>query len=328
MPYLNLALEEYLLENVSENQCILYLWQNEKTVVIGRNQNLWKECKVNKLKADGGYPVRRLSGGGAVFHDLGNLNFTFLVRKKHYDVDKQLEVILKALKNLGIPAMKSGRNDMIVKGRKFSGNAFYLDGSFCYHHGTLLVDVNMDDLSKYLKVSEDKLKSKGVDSVKSRVTNLKEHRHDLTIDKMCDELIKAFSEVYNLPPSEILPSKIDQEELERRRDFFASWDWVYGRNIPFAYETYERFSWGSFNMQIDSNRGKITDCEVYSDAMDIDLIMKIPEAIIGAKFSSQDISQGIRQYFENKTNGQTDNGRNLQRIMVEDICNFIMGEAL
>lgn len=324
-PYLNLALEEYLLENVKEDECILYLWQNKKTVVFGRNQNPWKECRINELKSDGGYPVRRLSGGGAVFHDLGNLNFTFLVRKPHYDVSKQLEVIIRALENLGVPAKKSGRNDITVNDKKFSGNAFYTDGTHCYHHGTILVDVNMKDLSKYLNVSADKLKSKGVDSVKSRVTNLKEHRQDLNIDIMCEELVKAFSQVYNLISSEISPADIERKELERRRDFFESWDWIYGKNISFVYETYERFAWGSFNMQINTNKGRITDCKIYSDAMDIDVISKTPEVLIGVIFSSKEIVKTIRDQMED---GHWTNLSQVQKEMLEDICRYIMNEGI
>ena len=139
LPYGNLAREACLLEAVGVGECILYLWQNQRTVVIGRNQNAWKECRMEQLEADGGHLVRRLSGGGAVYHDLGNLNFTFLVREEDYDVSRQLEVLVGAVNRLGIHAEKTGRNDVTVDGRKISGNAFYRADGHCYHHGTIPV---------------------------------------------------------------------------------------------------------------------------------------------------------------------------------------------
>lgn len=127
-PWFNLAVEEYLLNHVHDHEVILYLWQNDQTVVIGRNQNAWKECAWEQLEKDGGKLARRLSGGGAVFHDLGNLNFTFLTTKKHYELERQLSVILQALRKLGVNAEFSGRNDLMLDGRKFSGHAYYYQG--------------------------------------------------------------------------------------------------------------------------------------------------------------------------------------------------------
>ncbi|MDR2776191.1 MAG: lipoate--protein ligase, partial [Tannerella sp.] len=203
-PYKNIALEEYLLWNVEKDECILYLWQNRHTVVIGINQNPWKEAHVKELEQDGGFLARRMSGGGAVFHDLGNLNFTFLVREGKYDVVRQLDVIIHAVAKFGIYAVRSGRNDILTDGKKFSGNAFFNSRGYCYHHGTLLLNVDMSDLSRYLNVSHTKLQSKGVDSVRSRVINLKDLAPDIAVESLQTALIEAFGEVYGGSP-QLLP---------------------------------------------------------------------------------------------------------------------------
>ena len=202
-PFFNLAVEEYLLQNTDEGCCTLYLWQNQNTVVIGRNQNAFKECRTTLLEDEGGKLARRLSGGGAVFHDLGNLNFTFLVPTADYDLDKQLKVIELACEKLGVKVERSGRNDILADGRKFSGNAFYKNGPRAYHHGTLMVDVDREKMGRYLNPSKAKLSSKGVDSVRSRVVNLKELAPDTTIEMLSQELAEAFGQVYGLPYEEI-----------------------------------------------------------------------------------------------------------------------------
>lgn len=292
-PYKNLALEEYLLHQVEDDECILYLWQNEKTVVIGRNQNPWKECRIKELNDAGGRLVRRLSGGGAVYHDLGNLNFTFLLTKENYNVDRQLEVIIKAINNLGINAIKSGRNDITVDGKKFSGNAFYSMGNKCYHHGTILYDVDMQSLSKYLNVSKTKLQSKGVDSVKSRVTNLKNYRPNLTLDKLKEELIDAFGKTYDLKPVRLDVDLLPSRELNERAEKFSSWEWNFGRKIEFSDSIYRRFDWGDILLQLQVRGGIIKDCLAYSDALDTELFEMIPKLLIGCKFTSESMEEAL-----------------------------------
>ena len=174
-PYVNLAAEEYLTMNAEEGVMTLFLWQNAHTVVIGKNQNPWRECNVEAIKRDNIYLARRMSGGGAVYHDLGNLNFTFIAKDGLFDIERQTDVILLACRLLGINAVKNGRNDLTVADKKFSGHAYFSSHGYNYHHGTIMMDVKGDDLSKYLNVSAAKLKSKGVASVRSRVTNLIEH---------------------------------------------------------------------------------------------------------------------------------------------------------
>ncbi|WP_333861506.1 lipoate--protein ligase [Clostridium sp.] len=296
-PYENLALEEYLTFHVGDGECILYLWQNRNTVVIGRNQNVWKECRVLELENDGGYLVRRLSGGGAVYHDLGNLNFTFAVRKNNYNVDMQLQVIIEAVGKLGINAEKTGRNDITVEGRKFSGNAFYKSGDFCYHHGTLLMDVNTEEMSKYLNVSKEKLQSKGVNSVKSRVINLKELCPTITTDVMCEKLVESFGEVYRLKPEKFNKACIDKQQLEILKEKFKSWQWKYGRKLQFHHEMNARFDWGDIQLQFQVQGGRIKLLNVFSDAMDEELILRIPKMFIGCLYEEKLLKDVLDENF-------------------------------
>jgi len=299
-PYKNLALEEYLLKHVGKKECILFLWQNEKTVVIGKNQNPWKECRVKVLEAAGGKLVRRLSGGGAVFHDIGNLNFTFLATKENYNVERQLEVIVKAVNQLGIPAVKSGRNDITVEGRKFSGNAFYSDGIHYYHHGTLLVDVDMNQMALYLNVSRDKLISKGVGSVKARVANLKEYYPALDINKMGEELIRAYGEVYGLLPTLLEQADINFSEVTQLEEKFSSWDWIFGKKLEFNYLIGSRFSWGDIDIRLYVNSGIIKQCAVYSDALEIEIFEELAARLIGCQFSTDAIVKTLETIPDNQ----------------------------
>jgi len=288
-PYKNLAIEEYLLDHVEKNQIILYLWQNRQTIVIGKNQNAWKECKTSELENDGGYLVRRLSGGGAVYHDLGNLNFTFLVTKEDYDLEKQMEVILIALQKLGLNVVKSGRNDITIDGKKFSGNAFFERGGKSYHHGTLMVNVVMEDLQKYLNVDREKLKSKSVDSVRARVANLSEFYPGLTIALLKVKLKEAFSEVYQVKPEVWDTQQLQQEEIKINENRFSSWDFIFGRKIQFQYEVSKRFAWGDICIKMNVDGGKIKDALIYSDAMNQNPIEEISPVIIGLDFNKSHV---------------------------------------
>ena len=289
-PYRRLALEKYLTFHVQEGECILYLWQNIRTVVIGKNQNAWKECRVSKLTADGGFLVRRLSGGGAVYHDRGNLNFTFCVRKKDYDISRQTRVILAAVQSLGIPAEMTGRNDLTAEGRKFSGNAYYESGAYCYHHGTLMLDVDREALSAYLNVPKEKLQSKGVDSVRSRVVNLKELCPGLTREILSEALKEAFSKEYGLPVSVYDPRRLDPEELRKDTLFFSSEEWIFGRKLPFTHRIQARFDWGGIELLLEVNEGKIVDCICHSDAMNQETAARIPEMLKGHRYEKKELT--------------------------------------
>ncbi len=292
-PYRNLAVEEYLLRRVGEGECILYLWQNRHTVVIGRNQNAWAECRIHELEESGGHLVRRLSGGGAVYHDLGNLNFTFLVREADYDVKRQLSVILHAVRALGLEAELSGRNDITILGQKFSGNAFYRSQGHCYHHGTLLVNVDMSLLSRYLNVSPDKLASKGVKSVRSRVVNLTQYLPDLTVDALRRQLVESFGAVYGLTPVPLGDADLDQAAIDEATERFASWEWRCGAKVAFSEHVSKRFDWGGVELNWQIDAGLFKNVRLFSDGLEADLLASLPEALEGCRYEETTIRKRL-----------------------------------
>lgn len=293
-PYFNLALEKYLFDTVDDDTVILYLWQNEKTVVCGYNQNVWKELFVSRLIDDGGYLVRRLSGGGAVFHDKGNLNFTFLAKKSNYDVDKQLQVIIEACRLLGLTAEKNGRNDLTIDGRKFSGNAFYKSGDRHYHHGTLLVNVDIARMSEYLNVDRSKLQSKGVGSVKSRVANLVDFCPSLDIETMRSTIFEAFERVYGLKAVPMTGENLDPAVIYSYEKIFSDDTWLYGRRIKFENRINKRFVWGDFDLNLNVDKGVISTAQLYSDANDEHFIASIGEKLEGTTYSYEALSDLVR----------------------------------
>jgi lipoate-protein ligase A len=298
-PYKNIAREALLMEQVPDGAVILYLWQNRHTVVIGRSQNAWTECRFEELEKDGGFLARRLSGGGAVYHDLGNLNFTFLTTDALYDVDRQSEVILRAVRALGVDAVRTGRNDIETAGRKFSGNAFYHAAGKAYHHGTILVSASLAAAQKYLSVSKDKIESKGVESVKSRIINLTEINSAITIDAMRTSLVAAFDEVYGRKSEAWLTDGASsrQAELEAR---FSSPDWKYGKNPPFAFSARRRFSWGGVEIRLDVQNNTIQDAAVFSDAMDEQFILALPAVFRGAEFRAEAVAKKLTARYGNE----------------------------
>lgn len=239
--------------------------------------------------------ARRLSGGGAVFHDLGNLNFTFLMPQSKYDLDRQFAVISEAMALLDLRAERSGRNDMLVEGRKFSGNAFYKNGKQAYHHGTLLVDVDMEKLSRYLNPSKAKLQAKGVDSVRSRVVNLKELNPEITIESLKKAMAQAFQTVYGHVSTKLDESMLDTAAIEALRQRNAGWEWNYGLKMPFTVEFEDRFPWGGLQIQLSVESGVIQAVKVFSDSMDWAIAPKLEQALMGCRFDVAQMAEKIRR---------------------------------
>ena len=290
-PYLNIALEKHLLETVEQGCCILYLWQNQNTVVIGRNQNPWVECRSALLEQEGGKLARRLSGGGAVFHDIGNLNFTFLMCQEDYDLDRQLSVIGTACALAGIETERSGRNDVLAQGAKFSGNAFYHAGGKAYHHGTLLVNADMDELGRYLTPSKAKLEAKGVASVRSRVVNLQTLSPTLTCQTLKGYMKEAFSRVYGLTAETLTPEYTPA--IYDSAAQLGSWEWLYGSKLAATFGCEDRFSWGSIRLELQVESGIIQAAQVFSDSMDWQLPSAVEKALNGCRFTLEDMRSAL-----------------------------------
>ena len=292
-PYHNLAAEELMTMSAEEGTMTLYLWQNAHTVVIGRNQNPWRECDVEAIKRDDVRLARRISGGGAVYHDMGNLNFTFMARDGVYDVARQTDVILEACKLLGVKAYKTGRNDLVVDERKFSGHAYFSSGGYNYHHGTIMMDVDPDNMTKYLNVSAAKLKSKGVSSVKSRVTNLRYHVNEnlrdaetpVLISAMQDAMVEAAIREYGGEVTHIEMPEVPKDLLNK----YSSEEWRLGEKIAFSNVVEHRFDWGGVEIHLDMKGGTIRDCRIFSDSLETDVFRILEDLFKGSKYDAEEI---------------------------------------
>jgi lipoate-protein ligase A len=308
-PVHNLALEETVFEALQPGWIVLYLWQNDNTVVIGRNQCAWSECDLEALKQDHVKLVRRASGGGAVYHDMGNLNFTFLMDDAHYSLDRQNGIVRHALKGLGIEAQVSGRNDLTAAGRKFSGCAFVHRGGFSYQHGTLLVHEDLDKLPRYLCPDPAKFRSKGVASVRARVINLSTLCPQLTIADLADSLQQAFEAAYGQKAAPL--QGLDEERLKELMKIYGSKEWILGTRIPFDVRLARHFDWGSLQLELQIRKGHIADLNLWSDAMNFQGMEALKEKLKGCPFSAEAMGQAARDTLPDQE------GQDLSRYFLE-----------
>ncbi len=311
-PYYNLALEEYCLKNVDMDEDYFLLWQNAPAIIVGKNQNTFEEINPRFVEENSIPVARRISGGGAVYHDFGNLNFTFIANIEDaatVDFKKYAGPIIEALKTLGIEAELSGRNDITIDGKKISGNAQRMYRKKLMQHGTLLFDVNIHDLVDSLNVKMDKITSKGIKSVRSRVTNIKEH-----LDGEMD--IKAFWELIHQYLSEdgnseeILLSEDEMAEIKKMRDErFATWDWNYGSSPEFDIYSEKRFAGGKIEFAAEVKEGIIDSVRFFGDYLGIKPVDPVEESLVGCKYEIEavrDILSGFRteEYFGKITIGE------------------------
>ena len=272
-PYLNLAVETYLTDHQKEGVVTMYLWKNERTVVIGLNQNPFSECDVNRLNEEGGHLMRRRTGGGAVYHDLGNLNFSFIADKNDYDVRRQQSVIQEALKFYGLEAEISGRNDLLCQGRKFSGNAFFNGTDNNLHHGTILIRTDGEMMQRYLTVNKAKLQKHGVKSVASRVVNLSELA-DVTSENIVEPLIHAFEKVYGTKADRIGFADIASlDEVKETVSRITSHDYLYGKWEHFHAVKKAQFPWGNVEVgfDVDESTHEVKNLLIATDSLNTEI---------------------------------------------------------
>lgn len=267
-PYINLAVESNLLDNNKPNLVTLFLWKNRRTVVIGANQNPYTECNVELLTYEGGHIARRRTGGGAVYHDIGNLNFSFITDRNIYDVNKQISVIQLALKAFGLITEISGRNDITYQNRKFSGNAFCYTKNNALHHGTILIKTDIECLRKYLKINPLKLQKNGVKSVASRIINLSEVA-DITSTSIVPHIIDAFEQIYDDKAVNLDFDKVYSSKVISLKNHIESHNYLFGKWKTFNTKLSAQFSWGfvELDLSIDESDKTIKNIAISSDSL-------------------------------------------------------------
>lgn len=266
-PYYNMACEEYIFTHLKED--IFMLWQNHNAIIIGKNQNTLSEIDYNFAKEHNISVVRRLSGGGAVYHDLGNINFTFITEyNKDFfsEFDIFTKPVIDTLDSLGIKAELQGRNDISIKGQKFSGNSQVVKNGRILHHGTIMLDVNVDILSKGLFIKKEKIESKGIKSVKKRVTNIKDHLKEPVSSA---DFIKLLSENVKKNNPYIKEYSLSEEDRELisalANDKYKTWEWNYGKSPKYNIKKQIKLPGGNVEVYMKTEQGIITDFSIYGD---------------------------------------------------------------
>ena len=308
-PYFNLALEEYALKELEVDDDFFILWQNENTIVVGRNQNTIEEINSEAVKEKEVSVVRRMSGGGAVYHDLGNINYTFITRSdddSKHNFKKFTRPIIDALDSLGIEAEFTGRNDITIDGKKISGNAQYYYQNRMLHHGTILFDVNADILKDVLNVKLDKIESKGIKSVKSRVTSISKHlKESMTSEELKEMLLKFILDTDDVSSKEYVLSDKDLVNIQQLADEkYSTWEWVYGESPKFELQQSKRYKGGNIDLRLNVKNGVITDFKIFGDFFGKKDIKEIEELVKNNRFKEghiRDILKDIdfNDYFLN-----------------------------
>ena len=315
-PSVNIALETYLLREKELDEPILLFYINEPSIIIGRNQNTIAEINQKYVEENGIHIVRRMSGGGAVYHDLGNFSFCFITEddgNSFRDFAKFTEPVISFLHSVGVTdAALKGRNDLTIGEKKFSGNAMYSTNGRMTAHGTILFDTDLDAVTSALKPIKDKIESKGIKSIRSRVTNIKPYLDDkykeLSTEEFRDLMLLYIYEVDKR--EDVKEYKLTEKDWKRvyeiREEYFNNWDWNYGKSPKFEIETLKRFPIGSIDFQFNIKNGKVSQAKIYGDFFGLGEISDVEKALMGVKYTKEDIKEtleklDLKKYFGNVT---------------------------
>ena len=296
-----------MLKGLSPEEEYFVLWQNRPAIIVGKHQNTLEEINTDYVRDHNISVVRRLSGGGAVYHDAGNVNFTFIinnVQREFLNFRRFTLPVVRALDSIGVKAELSGRNDLTIDGRKFSGNAQYLFGNRLLHHGTLLFNSELEVLQNALNVDPSKIQSKGIKSVRSRVTNIRDHLDkDISISEFINLITRYVFEFHGEHFEGYRFSPEDQQNISwLMEEKYITWDWNYGQSPPFNFKNSNRFAGGKVEVLLEVKNGLISGCKIYGDFLGVGDAADIEKMVKGLRYAADDMRRvldniDMRRYF-------------------------------
>ncbi|AST98159.1 lipoate--protein ligase [Shouchella clausii] len=308
-PRINLAIEEWALKNLDPEETYLLFYINEPSIIIGKNQNTFEEINLDYVNDNNLHVVRRLSGGGAVYHDLGNLNFSFITKDdgdSFHNFKKFTEPVVQALQKLGVNAQLSGRNDLQVGERKISGNAQFTTKGRMFSHGTLMLNSEIENVVSALKVKDDKIKSKGIKSIRSRVANIAEFLSEpLTMEEFKTMLLRY---IFNTESGAVPEHTLTETEWEQihalSKERYQNWDWNYGKSPAFDIQRSKRFPIGSIDLRLNVKKGVIVECKIYGDFFGVADVAELEDKLVGKRYDADELRDAlndteIKAYFGN-----------------------------
>jgi len=306
-PRINLAIEEYALNTMDiEKDSFLLFYINKPSIIIGRNQNTVEEINTEYVEKNGIIPVRRLSGGGAVYHDLGNLNFSFITKDdgdSFRNFKKFTQPVVDALAKMGVKAELSGRNDILVEGKKISGNAQFATKGRMFSHGTLMFNTEIDAVVSALKVSKEKIESKGIKSIRSRVANIVDFMEEpMTIEEFRQEILNSiFEGEENVKYWEL--TEEDWKNIHKlSEERYQTWEWNFGKSPRFNIRNSHRYPTGTVDVRLEVNKGVIEEVKFFGDFFGVGEVEEVEVLLVGKNYSKSAIEQALEsvdvpQYF-------------------------------